>query len=262
MSGVPGEGCYMMLLSDKVAILTGVNSGIGRKAAEIFAKNGAKVFGADIRTDKMDELRAVFKACGSEFEGCCCDVRKAEDVKAVFSRAVERFGRIDIVVNIAGISCDKPISRISDEDFSRIMDINVRGVFNFCKYAVPYFKKQKHGVIINTSSITGIYGSGMGCPYPASKAAIMGMTKTLAYELAPWNIRVNCVAPGVVNTEMVAALGERARKTFERSIPLRRMGEPEDIADAIVFMASDMARYITGTTLCVDGGYRPSTVNP
>lgn len=117
-------------------------------------------------------------------------------------------------------------------------------------------------MIINTSSITGIYGSGMGCPYPASKAAIMGMTKSLACELAPWNIRVNSVAPGVVNTEMVAALPTAARKTFEKTIPLGRMGEPEDVASAMLFLASDMSKYITGTTLCVDGGYRPSTVNP
>jgi NAD(P)-dependent dehydrogenase (short-subunit alcohol dehydrogenase family) len=141
------------------------------------------------------------------------------------------------------------------------MDINVKGVFNFCKYATPYFKKKKSGVIINTSSVTGIYGSGMGCPYPTSKAAIIGLTKSLAIELAPWKIRVNAVAPGVVNTEMVAVLNEQERKTFTNSIPLKRMGEAEDISYAMLYLASDWASYVTGITIQVDGGYRPSNVN-
>ena len=251
-----------MLLADKVAVLTGVNSGIGHRAAELFAENGAKIVGADINTDRMDRLRAEIEGFGSEFVGCKCDVRNPEDVKAVLKTAVSEFGRIDIIVNIAGISCDRPITRISEDEFTRVMDINVKGVFNFCKYAVPYFKKQKHGVIVNTSSITATCGSGMGCPYPASKAAIMAMSKALAYELAPWNIRVNTVSPGVVNTEMVAGLDPRARKTFEKSIPMGRMGEPEDVANAMLFLASDMAKYITAANLAVDGGYRPSTVNP
>lgn len=241
--------------------MTGVNSGIGRRTAELFAEQGAKIAGVDIRTDRMEELKAKVESLGSEFLGCPCDVRDASSVKAVFSQVVSRFGRVDIVVNIAGVSSDKPITLTSTEEFERVMGINVKGVFNFCKYATPYFKKQKHGVIINTSSITGIYGSGMGCPYPASKAAILGLTKSLAIELAPWNVRVNAVAPGVINTEMVAQLSERERKSFERSIPLKRMGEAEDISRAMLYLASDWASYVTGSTICVDGGYRPTTVN-
>lgn len=251
----------MMLLSDKVAVITGVNSGIGRKTAELFAQQGAKIAGVDIRTDRMEELKSHVEACGSEFLSCQCDVRDAENVKAVFKQAVERFGKIDLVVNIAGVSSDQPITRTTTEEFERVMDINVKGVFNFCKYATPYFKKQRHGVIINTSSITGIFGTGMGCPYPASKAAIIGLTKSLAIELAPWNIRVNSVAPGVVNTEMVAVLNEKERKSFAKTIPLKRMGEAEDISYAMLYLASDWASYVTGTTICVDGGYRPNTVN-
>ncbi len=250
-----------MLLSNKVAVLTGVNSGIGRKTAEIFAENGAKIFGVDVRTDCMEELKAVVESYGSEFVGCQCDVRNAEDVKQVLKKAFDHYGKIDIMLNIAGVSCDKPISRISEDEFGRVMDINVKGVFNFCKYVTPYFKKQKHGVIINTSSITAICGSGMGCPYPASKAAILGLSRTLAFELAPWNIRVNTVAPGVINTEMVSSLEPSARKTFEKSIPLKHMGDAADVANAMLFLASDMAKYITSANLCVDGGYRPSTVN-
>lgn len=251
----------MKLLSDKIAVITGVNSGIGRKTAEIFAEQGAAVVGVDVRTDRMAELQSAVEAYGSEFLGLQCDVREGASVKRVFSEAVKRFGRVDIVVNVAGVSSDKPIALTSGEEFDRVMSINVKGVFNFCKYATPYFKKQKHGVIINTSSVTGIYGSGMGCPYPASKAAILGLTKSLAIELAPWNVRVNAVAPGVVDTEMVAALSDGARKTFASSIPLKRMGKAEDISRAMLYLASDWASYVTGATICVDGGYRPGTVN-
>ena len=251
-----------MLLLNKVAVITGVNSGIGHETALKFAENGAKVFGVDISTDKMDELKKNIEALGSEFVGCRCDVRDKSDVKSVLKKAYEHYGKIDIVVNIAGVSCDKPIRYISEDEFSRVMDINVKGVFNFCKYAVPYFKKQKHGVIINTSSVTATFGSGMGCPYPASKAAIQGLSKSLAFELAPWNIRVNTVSPGVVNTEMVASLDPKAKKTFEKTIPMGRMGEPDDISNAMVFLASDMSKYITAADIPVDGGYRPSTVNP
>lgn len=251
----------MMLLSDKIAVITGVNSGIGRRTAELFAEHGAKIAGVDIRTDRMADLQAKVESFGSEFLCCQCDVRDAANVKSVFSQVVSRFGRVDIVVNIAGVSSDRPITLTTTEEFERVMGINVKGVFNFCKYATPYFKKQKHGVIINTSSITGLYGSGMGCPYPASKAAILGLTKSLAIELAPWNVRVNAVAPGVVNTEMVAQLSDRERKSFESTIPLKRMGEAEDISHAMLYLASDWASYVTGSTLCVDGGYRPATVN-
>lgn len=252
----------MELLKNKVAVITGVNSGIGRKTAELFGQNGAQVVGADIREDRMGELQAAIEAAGSAFVGCRCDVRDEAQVKAVFDRALEAFGRVDIVVNIAGISNSSPVTRISGEEFDRVMEINVKGAFNFCKCAAVIFKKQKHGVIINTSSVTAIYGSGMGCPYPASKAAVLGLSKSLASELAPWNVRVNTVAPGVINTEMVGMLSDKARQTFADAIPLRRMGEAEDVADAMLFLASDMARYITGATLCVDGGYRPDPVNP
>ncbi len=252
----------MDILKDKTVVITGVNSGIGRECARMFAAEGAKIVGADVRTDRMDELEASVKEAGSEFLGCQCDVRSGENVKDVLHQAFERFGHIDIMVNVAGVSSDYPITRTTEEEFQRVMDINVKGVFNFCKYAVPYFKKQRHGVIVNTASVTGIYGSGIGCPYPASKAAIIGLTKSLAMELSHWQIRVNAVAPGVVNTEMVASLDERAKKAFANSIPLKRMAEPSDIADAMLFLASDKASYITGTVLCVDGGYRPPQVDP
>ena len=250
-----------MLLSGKVAVITGVNSGIGRKTAEVFAQQGANIVGVDIRTDRMEELQKLVEAYGVKFLGCQCDVRSTEDVKTVLSKAAETFGRIDVMVNNAGVSSDRPITRTSSDEYQRVMDINVKGTFNFCKYAAAYFKKQKRGVIINTASVNGIYGAGMGSPYSASKGAIISLTKSLAIELAPWKVRVNAVAPGVVNTEMVAVLGERERQCFIDSIPLKRMGEAEDIARAMLFLASDWASYITGTIISVDGGYRPPTIN-
>lgn len=250
-----------MLLSGQVAVITGVNSGIGRKTAEVFAEQGANIVGVDIRTDRMEALEKQVEAYGVKFLGCQCDVRSESDVKDCLSKAAKTFGRIDIMVNIAGVSSDRPITRTSAEEYQRVMDINVGGTFNFCKYAVTYFKKQKHGVIINTASVNGIYGAGMGCPYSASKGAIMSLTKSLAIELAPWHVRVNAVAPGVVNTEMVAVLGEKERQCFVDSIPLKRMGEAEDISRAMLFLASDWASYITGTIVNVDGGYRPPTIN-
>lgn len=250
-----------MLLSGQVAVITGVNSGIGRKTAEIFAEQGANIVGVDIRTDRMEELQKQVEAYGAKFLGCQCDVRSEEDVKACLSKAFKTFGAIDIMVNIAGVSSDRPITRTTGEEYQRVMDINVRGTFNFCKNAAVYFKKQKHGVIINTASVNGIYGAGMGCPYSASKGAIISLTKSLAIELAPWHVRANAVAPGVVNTEMVAVLGEKERQCFIDSIPLKRMGEAEDISRAMLFLASDWASYITGTIVNVDGGYRPPTIN-
>ncbi|MDD2980879.1 MAG: SDR family NAD(P)-dependent oxidoreductase [Hespellia sp.] len=250
-----------MRLENKTAVITGVNSGIGREAAILFASEGANVVGVDINTTRMKELADAIIEAGHGFLGCECDIRDYQSVKKVFSRAYEEFGQIDIVLNVAGVSTELPVTRITSDEYQRVMDINVKGVFNFCKGAASYMKKQKHGVLINTSSVTGIYGTGIGCPYPASKAAIIGLTKSLAIELAPWKIRVNSVAPGVVATEMVAGLDERAKKAFAKTIPLKRLGHAKDIANAMLFLASNEADYITGTVICVDGGYRPSTVN-
>lgn len=249
----------MSSLKGRSAVITGVNSGIARAAARIFLSEGVRVSGIDINTDHMSELEEIAWEYGSEFRGYCCDVRDGLATRDVLKDVYERCGCIDIVLNVAGISCERPVTRITEEEYQRVMDVNVKGVFNMCKYAVPYMKKQHGGTIINTSSVTGVFGTGMGCPYAASKAAIIGLTKSLAMELAPWRIRVNSIAPGVVDTEMVARLDERAKKAFSGSIPLGRMARPEDIAAAMRFLASDDAGYITGALLNVDGGYRPST---
>lgn len=219
------------------------------------------VAGVDINTGNMADLSEAAEKYGTQFESYQCDVRSEEAVKAVVDAVAERFnGRIDIMLNVAGITVDMPVTRTDKSVFERVMDVNAGGTFNFCKHAARYMKKQRSGAIVNTSSVTAQFGTQMGTPYGASKAAILGITRALAMELAPWNIRVNAVAPGVVNTEMVSNLNELERESCARSIPLGRLGEPEDIAKAMLFLASDNASYITGATLNVDGGYRPSFV--
>ena len=219
------------------------------------------VAGVDINTGNMAGLSEAAEKYGTQFESYQCDVRSEEAVKAVVDAVAERFnGRIDIMLNVAGITVDMPVTRTDKSVFERVMDVNAGGTFNFCKHAARYMKKQRSGAIVNTSSVTAQFGTQMGTPYGASKAAILGITRSLAMELAPWNIRVNAVAPGVVNTEMDSNLNELERESCARSIPLGRLGEPEDIAKAMLFLASDNASYITGATLNVDGGYRPSFV--
>lgn len=219
------------------------------------------VAGVDINTGNMAGLSEAAEKYGTQFESYQCDVRSEEAVKAVVDAVAERFnGRIDIMLNVAGITVDMPVTRTDKSVFERVMDVNAGGTFNFCKHAARYMKKQRSGAIVNTSSVTAQFGTQMGTPYGASKAAILGITRSLAMELAPWNIRVNAVAPGVVNTEMVSNLNELERESCARSIPLGRLGEPEDIAKAMLFLSSDNASYITGATLNVDGGYRPSFV--
>lgn len=250
-----------MCFASKVTIITGANSGIGRECALKFIESGATVAAVDIRTDKIDQLKATAERKGTAFKSYICDVSSEKAVAEVVKNVVQSFGeKIDILLNVAGVSTDKPITKTSYDEFTRIMGINVGGTFNFCKHTVPYMKRQKGGVIINTSSVTAKYGSSMGALYPASKAAVIAFTKSLAMELAGWNIRVNSVAPGVIDTEMVASLNEIERGIVANSIPLGKIGTPTEVAEAMMFLASEKASYITGSTLEVDGGYVPAIV--
>ena len=243
------------MLKNKVAIITGGTRGIGIATVKKFLDNGAKVVVLGSRQETVDRALAKLKEENPAYEvaGYWPDLAKFAEVEEVFESVKEKFGSVDILVNNAGISARSRLLDYPVEEFEKIMDLNVKAVFNCSKAAAKIMKEQGGGVILNTSSMVSLYGQPSGVGYPASKSAVNGITKSLARELGPDNIRVNAVAPGVTKTDMVAALPEEMIKPLIATIPLRRVGEPEDIANAFLFLASDMASYITGAVLSVDG---------
>ena len=243
------------MLKNKVAIITGGTRGIGIATVKKFLDNGATVAMLGSRQETVDKAIAKLKEENPEYKvyGYWPNLGKYQEVEEVFEDVKKRFGSVDILVNNAGISARDKITEYSVEDFDKIIDLNVKAVFVCAKAAAKIMKEQGSGVILNTSSMVSLYGQPSGVGYPASKSAVNGITKSLARELGPDNIRVNAVAPGVTKTDMVAALPEEMIKPLIATIPLRRVGEPEDIANAFLFLASDLASYITGTILSVDG---------
>ena len=240
-------------LKGKVAIITGGNSGVGEATAKMFAKEGATVVITARREAALEKVAEEIKAAGGEVFAVSTDISKKGDPERLMNLVIEKYGKVDILVNNAGISARDPLYDYDPAAFEKIMDLNVNAVFNCSQVAACIMKEQGGGVILNTSSMVSIYGQPAGCGYPTSKFAVNGMTKSLARELGKDNIRVNAVAPGVIRTDMVAALPESVIQPLINTIPLRRVGEPEDIANAFVFLASDMASYITGVVLSVDG---------
>ena len=245
----------MNLLEGKVAIITGGTRGIGYSIVKTFLDNGAKVALAGSRQETADKAVEKLLAENPHYEvmGIAPNLTDPESVAAEFARVVEKFGRLDILGNNAGVSARESIYEYDPEAFAKTMNLNVNAVFNCSQAAARIMKEQGGGVIINTSSMVSLHGQPSGCAYPASKFAVNGLTKSLGRELAKDNIRVNAVAPGVTHTDMVDALPEEIIKPLIASIPLGRMGEPEDIANAYLFLASDLASYITGVVLSVDG---------
>ena len=243
-----------MDLKDKIALVTGASRGIGRAIAEKFAKEGAKL----ILTATSDAINVVAKEIsekyGVETTGVAGDVSKEDDVKSLFKTIIEKYGKLDICVNNAGITKDTLSMRMSADDFDKVINVNLRSVFLISKEAAMVMMKEKYGRIINMSSIVGIRGNVGQANYAASKAGIIGITKTMAAELAKRNITVNAVAPGFIDTDMTKAVSEKAKEEFLKMIPMDRSGEPNDIAEAVAFFASDRAKYITGQVLAVDGG--------
>lgn len=239
------------MLKNKVAVITGGTRGIGFAIAELFLKNGAKVAVLGSRKETVD--RALEKLSG-DVMGLYPDLTDYNAVEAAFAEIKAKFGRIDILVNNAGISAREPIEAYDPDAFKGIMDLNVTAVFNGCKAVVPYMKEIGGGSIINTSSMVAKAGQVSGVGYPTSKFAVNGMTISLARELGKYNIRVNAVAPGVTRTDMVAALPEEMVARVAAGIPMGRVGEPEEVANAFLFLASDMASYVSGAVLGVDGG--------
>lgn len=244
------------MLEKKIAIVTGGTRGIGREIVKTFKENHAEVILFGSRKETVDKAVEELKNEGMEVSGYYPNLNDMNEIENVIKEIYEKYGHIDILVNNAGISANKKIGDTTSEDFANIMNLNVNAIFNMTKAVVPYMKEQKSGVILNTSSMVSIYGQPSGVGYPASKFAVNGITKSLARELASFNIRVNAVAPGVTNTDMIANLPKEQLEPIVKTIPLGRIGEPKDIANAFLFLASDLASYITGVVLSVDGAAR------
>ncbi|MBQ2798189.1 MAG: SDR family oxidoreductase [Ruminiclostridium sp.] len=247
------------MLKNKVAIITGGTRGIGYAVAELFLENGAKVAVLGSRAETVDKaVASLSEKFGAEnIAGYYPDLTEYNAVEEMVKAVKEKFGRIDILINNAGISAREPIEAYEPDAFKNIMDLNVTAVFNGCKAVVPFMKENGGGCIINTSSMVAKEGQVSGVGYPTSKFAVNGLTISLSRELGKYNIRVNAVAPGVTRTDMVAALPEEMVARVAANIPMGRVGEPSEVANCFLFLASDMASYVSGTVLNVDG----ATVN-
>ncbi len=243
------------MLKGRTAIVTGGTRGIGYAIVKKYLENGANVVlcGSRRETAEAAAERLLAEHAGWPGEGISPDLLKYDEVKAAFDEVDRKYGGIDILVNNAGVSASDPVTSYTSEMFRETMDLNVTGVFHCVRAVVEGMKKRGSGCIINTSSMVSITGQPAGVAYPTSKFAVNGMTLSLARELGPAGIRVNAVAPGITNTDMMRAVPREQIAPLIAQIPLRRIGEPEDVANAFLFLASDMASYITGVVLNVDG---------
>lgn len=248
----------MELLKGKVAMVTGGTRGIGYAIVKTYLDNGASVALCGSKQETVDKALEKLKAENPEYPviGLCPDLQSPEEVAEAIAKVKEKFGKLDVMVNNAGISARESLYDYQPEDFIKIMNLNVTAVFICSQAAAKVMKEQGGGSIINTSSMVSLYGQPAGVGYPASKFAVNGLTKSLARELGKDNIRVNAVAPGVTRTDMVAALPEEMIKPLVATIPLGRVGEPEEVANAFLYLASDLASYVTGEILSVDGAAR------
>ena len=245
----------MGLLSGKTAIITGASKGIGKGIAETFAKQGANVaFTFLSSVEKGQALEHELQQYGTKVKGYRSDASKMEDAEALVAQVVEDFGGVDVVVNNAGITKDTLLMRMTEEDFNRVIEVNLNSVFNMTKAVQRTFLKQRSGSIINISSVVGVKGNAGQANYAASKAGIIGFTKSVSLELGSRNIRCNAIAPGFIETEMTAVLDENTVQQWRDGIPLKRGGSAEDVANACLFLASDMSGYITGQVMNVCGG--------
>ncbi len=244
-----------MEFMDKVVIVTGGSRGIGFATVEAFLQEGATVVLCASRQETADKAVAKLKEAypDAKVEGIWPALDHYGDVKDAFDKVTEKYGRIDVLVNNAGISESTPFAAYTEDTFDKVMDLNVKGTFNCSRVAAEVMEKQGSGVILNTSSMVSISGQPSGVAYPTSKFAVNGFTLSLARELGPKGIRVNAVAPGITETDMMKAVPREVIDPMIARIPLRRLGQPEDIANAFVFLASEKASYITGVVLSVDG---------
>src|SRR5690554_1497804 len=245
----------MKLLEGKTALITGASKGIGRRIAEMFAEQGANVaFTYLSSVERGEALEQELQAFGTKVKGYRSDASKFDEAEKLIQSIVSDFGTLDVVVNNAGITKDGLLMRMSEENWDDVIDINLKSVFNVTKAASRIMMKNRKGVFINMSSVVGVQGNAGQANYAASKAGIIGFSKSVAKELGSRNIRTNVVAPGFIRTEMTDVLDPKVVEGWEQSIPLKRAGEPEDVANLCVFLASDMSAYITGQVIPVDGG--------
>jgi len=244
-----------MKLKDRVAIVTGGARGIGKAIALTFVREGAKVALVDVDKERLETLKNGIEKKRGDIVNISCDITKSSEVKEMVSQVQRSLGRIDILVNNAGIIRRGTIETVTEEDWDRVIEVNLKGTFNCCKAVVDIMKQQGYGKIINVSSIAGKMGDITSAPgYGPSKAGVDALTKTLARQLAPYGINVNAVSPHAIETEMSAQWSEERRREIIASIPLGRLGKPEDVAEAVLFLASDAASFITGEILDVNGG--------
>ena len=243
------------MIKNKNAIITGGTRGIGREIARTLAENGANI--AINYRNFNDEIKAFveeLEAIGVKVLTFKCDVSNEEEVEAFINEVKNKLGSIDILVNNAGITKDGLILRMSEKDFSDVIDVNLKGTFNMTKAVSSIMVRQRFGKIINISSVVGVAGNAGQCNYAASKAGVIGFSKSIARELASRNVNVNIIAPGYINTDMTKVLPDRVKEEVLKTIPMKKIGEPREVANLVLFLSSDLSNYITGQVINVDGG--------
>lgn len=245
----------MELLKGKTAIITGASKGIGKGIAEVFARNGANIaFTYLSSVEAAEAFEKELSASGVKVKGYKSDASDYASAEELINKVMEDFGSIDVVINNAGVTRDNLLMRMSEDDFDKVVQINLKSVFNLTKCVQRTMLKQRSGSIINISSVVGVKGNAGQSNYAASKAGIIGFTKSIALELGSRSIRCNAIAPGFIETEMTGKLDEATVQGWRDAIPLKRGGTPEDVANACLFLASDLSSYVTGQVLNVDGG--------
>lgn len=243
-----------MLLKDKIALVTGGGQGIGKAISMRLAKEGAHIAVSDINLEIAEATAKEIEKLGVKSAAFSCNVADAKQADEAVNKVIDNFGRVDILVNNAGVTRDTLLMRMKEEDWDLVLNVNLKGTFNCTKSMVRPMMKQQSGVIVNVASVIGLIGNAGQGNYAASKAGVIGFTKSVAKEVASRNIRVNAVAPGFIATAMTDKLPEDVKKKMLENIPLGRFGEPEDVADVILFLASDLSKYVTGTVVNISGG--------
>ena len=245
----------MKLLEGKVALVTGAGRGIGKAIALRYAEEGAHVAFTDLAINEaVEETVKEIEALGVKAKAYASNAANFDETHEVVKQVVEDFGRIDVLVNNAGITKDGLMMRMSEAQWDAVINVNLKSAFNFIHAVTPVMAKQRSGSIINMSSVVGVSGNAGQCNYSASKAGLIGFAKSIAKEMGPRGIRANCIAPGFIETDMTGALPENVKADWEKQIPLRRAGKPEDVAAVAVFLASDLSAYVTGQVLNCCGG--------